>query len=164
MPIADVSLTARSSSSISAAVEMMEALRYSARITGYKIRYLRSGTSSWVTNTYSTSAHTYTRTYNNLDPYTRYYVQATVIISGISSDAWSTTRYVTTAEASESLLASLKVHYDVACAQDCSTLHMATLLVSVAEDRFTSVLFSSVIASSRLAFCIFFSSLSCTSH
>ena len=163
MPTPDVTLTASSSSSISVAIEMIEALRYSARITGYKIRYLRSG-SSWVTNTYSTSAHTYTRTYSNLDPYTRYYVQATVVISGISSDAWSTTRYVTTAEASESLIASLKVHYDVACAQDCSTLYMATLLVSVVEDRFTSVLCSSVFASSRLVFCIFFFSLSCTSH
>lgn len=101
MPTPDVTVTVQSSSSVRVAVEMMEALRYSASITGYKIRFSPFGTGTIYTYSLSSSTHTYSRDFTGLDPYTRYTIQATVVISGVTTEAWSTTQYATTHEDSK---------------------------------------------------------------
>ena len=100
VPTPDVTVTAQSATSLRVAIKMMEALRYSASITGYKFSFARSGytPSSY---TVSTTSHTYTVDFTALDPYIRYSVQVTVILSGITTEAWSTTQYVTTHEDSK---------------------------------------------------------------
>ena len=100
VPTPDVTVTAQSATSLRVAVEMMEALRYSASITGYKIRFTRIGATT-ITYTATSTSHTYTLDFTALDPYTRYSVQATVILSGITTEAWSTTQYITTHEDSK---------------------------------------------------------------
>ena len=100
VPTPDVTVTAQSATSLRVAVEMMEALRYSASITGYKIRFARTGATT-ITYTATSTSHTYTLDFTALDPYTRHSVQVTVILSGITTEAWSTTQYITTHEDSK---------------------------------------------------------------
>ena len=100
MPTPDVTVTAQSATSIRVEIEMMEALRYSASITGYKIRFTKYGATR-ITYTATITSHTFSHTFNALEPYTFYSVQASVVISGVTAEAWSSIQYVRSHEDSE---------------------------------------------------------------